>query len=253
VFLATEFVDRGDGRREAVGAYVQDVNAIERRLAVELAAVQQAYERLRLDPDTLPKQVDDLERAEGTMRKLQARLDVLRPPSEAVRLHAALLRLVALQVGLAHETTQLGRFLPGFLSEKQKVTAATARLRRDLAGARTAAAQAPPFGRYARVLDDVASRVSALRSPPVLEPARTNDVARLRRLSTLAQGLRSALERGRSTDLERDFRALVRIASTSGATPAEREAVIAYNRRIEAIDRQRVVVQGEHSVLNREL
>jgi hypothetical protein len=229
------------------------VNAIERRLAVELAGVRQAYDGLRLDPVALAGRVDDLERAERTMRDLRTQLEGLRPPSEAARLHAALLRLVSLQAALAHETTQLGRFLPTFIREKQKVAAATGRLRRDLAAARTGDAQAVPFGRYARVLDDVASRLSVLRSPPVLEPARANDVARLRRLASLAQGLRSALERGRSADLERDFRALVRIASAAGATPAERAAVIAYNRRIRAIDRQRVVVQGEHARLDREL
>jgi hypothetical protein len=252
ILLAAGAFDRDDGRRAAVARYIDEVNAVQRGLGIELARVNTIYGRVRRNPGMLSDRVDDLARGERAMRTLRSRLDALRPPPEAATLDAEFLRLLSMQVAFAHDVTQLGRYLPALSAEQKKLLASSQQLGRDIESAGDATAQAGAFSRFVASLERVAGRLSQLQAPPALEPGRRRENERVRRLAGLAERIREALESGQAREVEPLLRSLARTAG-AGVTQSERRAIIAYNARLRRIDDQRAVVQKERLRLDRDL
>ena len=98
-----------------------------------------------------------------------------------------------------------------------------------------------------------AGRLERASAPAVLEPSRQEEIARLERLAGLAQQLDRALEAERVDDVNRLFPLLVQTGASTGTTPAERRAVIAFNRRLRGITDQRSAVNAERTKLDLEL
>jgi hypothetical protein len=243
----------GDAHREEVSRYILRVNQVQQGLGAALVQVNRAYAGLRLGGDQAPGQLSALEDAEGTMRLLAQQVGALRPPEEAAALHAELERLMAMQVALAHEVTELGRYVPRLADADRKLAAAGVRLRRELAAEPSPAAQARAFGRYGDLLRAVAEDVEALSAPPVLEPARVAEVARLRRLARLTGRLRTALDEARAASVARLTQELSNAAAAAGATGPGRTAVAAYRRRLRAVEKQRAAVERARERLDRRL
>src|SRR5919198_1147137 len=109
--LAGAFAGCGSSARDRVNDYIKAANAIQERAAPEFARANAAY--TRFSADKLAKRAPaDLERAEAAIRDTREQLARLHPPSEARRLHRLLLHLFDLNIGLAHETTLMGEYLP---------------------------------------------------------------------------------------------------------------------------------------------
>jgi hypothetical protein len=253
VLGASAFFRDGEDEREEVARYIVGVNRIQGGLAGDLLRVSRAYARFQAQPDKPARQVSELREAERTLATVTQQVDALQVPGGAARLHEALLRLFALQSAFARELTQLAEYLPRLGEAEQDLAPAGERVQRELAAATTPAGQARAFGRYSATLERVADALERLSAPPVLEPARRAEVARLRRLTTLGADLRTAILEQRPAAIQRLSADIARVAGIRGATRAERDAVVAYNDRLEAIGRQRAAVERERRRLDREL
>ena len=201
----------------------------------------------------MPGQLEKVEAAERELRNLRARLATLSTPGEARTLRAELLRLVDLQSELAHEVAGMVRYIPLQAAENRRFVAATKKLRDGLEGAENGAAQRVVFASYRAAMLASAGRLERASAPAVLQPSRMEEIARLNRLAGLAQQLDRALEAEHVEDVNRLFPRLVQTSASTGTTPAERKAVIAFNRRLRGITAQRSVVNAERTKLDLEL
>lgn len=242
--------DETDERRAAVSAYIVKVNTTQQVLIVELERVSLAYRQLQLKAEDVPGQLAKLEEAEATLRGLRSRLEQVRAPAEARKLRAQLLELVDLQAALAGEVAGMVRYLPVQAAENDRLAAATKVLRDELAEAKSGASQRQAFDDYDAVLRAAVRRLDRASAPAVLEPSRTGEVARLKKLATLSRQLGRALEEQRAEDVDRLFPRFVQTNASTGTTRAERQAVIAFNRRLEAIGKQRTAIAAERTRLD---
>lgn len=239
--------DETQARRDAVAAYIVEVNKTQQTLIVELERVNRAYRELDLKGDPTPAELDQVDGVERTLKQLRSRFTALDVPVEARKLHRELLRLVDLQAAFAHEMAAMVRFLPIQAREQRTLTAATVKLRRALVAKATVATQGAAFDEYRATLRAVVLRLEQAEAPPVLEPARTGEIARLTRLGSLAKELAEALRKQQADRIDRLSRQFVQTSGTTGATRAERNAVIAFNRRRTAIGKQRTAVNAERN------
>jgi hypothetical protein len=240
--------DGGDDERAEVADYIVGVNRIQGGMAGELTRVNRAYASFRAAPSK--RQIAELREAEQTLAVVAQQIRALHVPEDAARLHKELLRLLALQADFARELTQLAEYLPRLSDAQRELAPAGARVQRELAAATTPAGQARAFGRYAAKLDQVAKSLERLSAPPVLEPARRAEIARLRELAKLSARLRTAIDEQQAAEVRRLSADISRVAAVRGATRAERDAVIAYNDRLKAIGAQRRAVERERTRLD---
>ena len=247
--------DDAEERRAAVSAYIVEVNITQQTLIVELERVSLAYCGLRLQEKADPKQLARVEEAERTLRGLRSRLAALGAPAEAMKLRRLILGLVDLQVQLAGEVAGIARYIPMQAAECRELARATNVLRDRLAEADTGAGQKEAFDAYRASLIASARRLDQASVPTVLKPSRSDEVKRLSRLSRLsrlallARELGKALEEQRAKDVDVLFPRFVLTSASAGTTKAERDAVIAFNRRLERIGKQRIAVAAERTRL----
>ena len=253
VLLRDSGDDETQARRDAVAAYIIEVNQTQQRLIVELEQVSRAYRELDLKGDPTPAELEQVDHVERTLKQLRSRFNALEVPVEARTLHKELLHLVDLQAAFAHELAAMVRFLPIQAREQRTLIAATAKLRGALVKDATVATQRAAFDEYRATLGAVVRRLEEAQAPPVLEPARTGEIARLTRLGSLAKELADALGEQDAAKIDRLSRQFVQASGTTGATRAERNAVIAFNRRLAAIGKQRTVVNAERNRIDLEL
>ena len=245
--------DETQARRDAVGAYIVEINQTQQTLIIELTSVSRAYRDLELKERPLPGQLEKVEAAERTLRNLRTRLATLSTPGEARPLRAELLRLIDLQSELAHEVTGMVQYIPLQAAENRRFAAATGKLRDGLEGAKNGAAQRKAFATYRAAVLTSAGRLERAPAPAVLEPSRREEIARLERLAGLAQQLGRALAGQQAEDVNRLFPRFVQTTAATGTTPAERKAVIAFNRRLRGITEQRSTVNTVRAKLEFEL
>jgi len=245
--------DEAQARRDAVAAYIVEVNQTQQTLIVELEKINRAYRELDLKGDPTPAELEQVDHVERTLKQLRSRFTALEVPVEARKLHLELLHLVDLQAAFAHELSAIVRYLPIQAREHRKLAAATATLRDALVKKASVATQQAGFEAYRTTLRAVVVRLERAEAPPVLEPTRTGDIARLTRLGSLAKELADALGKQQAAEIDRLSRQFVQTSGTTGATPAERNAVIAYNRRLAAIGKQRLAVNAERNRLDLKL
>src|SRR5690242_18532762 len=100
----------GHNRSAPVVDYIDQVNAIQRSLAIPLGQVTQDYQQLshgtRIQNDR-----PELEQSVRTIGKLSRRIDALQPPPEAARLDRILRQLVGQERQLATEVALLAGYV----------------------------------------------------------------------------------------------------------------------------------------------
>ena len=247
VVVARGGEDETQKRRDAVAAYIARVNTTQQSLIVELEQVSLAYRELRLRDTADPKELARVERAEQTLRGLHERLAALPAPPEARKLRRLLLGLVELQADLAEEVAGMARYIPFQAAESRKLAAATRTLQKSLRAAETGAEQRRAFDVYDRTLRATVERLEGAKAPAVLEPSRTREIERLGRLADLSEQLGVALAAQRAADVDRLFPRFVQVSASTGTTRAERDAVVAFNRRLAAITDARQDVVAERA------
>ena len=253
LLLARDGDDERDERRAAVSAYIVQVNTTQQALIVELERVSTTYRQLQLKPDEDPRQLQRVEGAARTLRRLRSRLAELVAPTEVRALRSRLLNLVDLQIALADEVAGMVRYLPVQAREARAVSSATKRLRDELGDAKTVEAQRRVFTAYEDALRLSVARLRSGTSPAIFEPSRKGEVTRLTRLLSLSRQVRAALEKQDATEIDRLFARFVQTSASVGTTKAERDAVIAFNKRLSAISEARSAVAAERAQLDLEL
>ena len=233
-----------------MAAYIVEVNTTQQALIVQLEQVSRAYRELQLRERAVPGQLEGVEAAEETLQGLRTRLAGLAAPPEARALRAGILELVDLQAGLAEEVAGMVRYLPVQAAENRKLAAATETLRDALTAAETGAAQRDAFDVFRAALERSARTLERTSAPDVLEPSRTGEVARLGKLATLARRIGQALEDAEAEDVDRLFPQFVQTSASTGTTKAERDAVVAFNKRLGEISDQRAAVVQERARLD---
>jgi hypothetical protein len=192
--------------------------------------------------------------AERAIRDARDGVLVLDPPPEARRLHQALLRYLDLNVDLAHETSELVRYLPAATRVLRPLEDANRRLDARLAGADDAGAQERVLERFAGTVGSIAGDLDRLRPPPVLQSAHAEQLRRLTATRRLAGRLRRAL---RAQDAERVSVLLKRFRSAASEPGARRrlanQAVARYTFRLRRIGSAQGAVQQEQTRLARSL
>src|SRR5215217_2907754 len=111
VLLTAGCGGHGESRADKVTRYIDDVNAIQRRLTAPLTEVGLQNRALRKGAK-LEVLRPKLERSASTIRTLERRLDALEPPAEAQRLDALIREIVHDQWELAHEFALLAGYAP---------------------------------------------------------------------------------------------------------------------------------------------
>jgi hypothetical protein len=137
-----------DTRRDAVAAYIEEVNATQRAFAIERQRASRVYERARTNPRGLAVNLADLDRSAKELRRFDVRMRALEPPPDARSLDRKLVALTAAEAGFAADVARLGRFLRLLSIERSRVALASRALRSELAAAGNTGEQAAAFDRF---------------------------------------------------------------------------------------------------------
>jgi hypothetical protein len=241
-----------DAPGEDVSAYIEEVNASQQSFAVRYGSVDRAYREFTLAPDAMEEQLPRLREAARTMTAVRVRIAAVEAPREATELRKRLLAFLRQQELVANELVDVAVYLPKLAATERPVATASSRLRGELERAATPEAQADAFGRYGATLSRTTQSLDRLQPPPLLTPAHRAYTRQLREYAQSAQ----ALQRGvRSADQEAVDSAVRRLeaASTSGSQKAQRDAIKAYNVRVQTIRKLGVELEEERQRLEREL
>jgi hypothetical protein len=242
----------GDSTRDRVADYVKQANQVQESAAPAFRRANRGY--VRFARGTLPtgRAPRELAAAERTIAAARRRLAALEPPAPARALHRDLLRVFDLDLGLAHETTQLARYAPARARAVRPLAGAARGLARGLGRSAAPADQAAVLARYARRIGGVVRRLRPLRPPPVTAAAHRALVRRLDSTARLANRLRRAVARRDNRVAARLLVAFRRVTSSStGSRGVTRAAVAAYGRRRLAIGHAVAAANRELARLDR--
>jgi hypothetical protein len=246
----------GHEKRDALDAYIKQVNAAQLKLRKPLLQVEHAYRDFgRKNGPPLAKLEPRLAGAATTMHALDRRLRTLHPPADARRLHTSILRLVDAEGGLADELVQLARFGPRFTAAMAPLAPAGRDLRDAFSHAKTAKAQADALDAYAAALGAALQRLRPLEAPPAFAPALASQRTTLAGIRTsaieLSQGLRKN-ERAALPSLIQRFTNAGLGNQSIAAQKARIAAIKAYNRRVaelvtlaHRVDRERLRLEKQ--------
>jgi hypothetical protein len=259
---------------KATARYIEQVDAIQQHLRVELTKATQAY-RDFAHGNTNTSGVANLARAERTMQTLERNLQAVSAPAVAARLKKLLTTLAIAEVALAHEVRQLAAFSPRFTLLIRAANDAGKQLGRSLAAvspptahtihgtkkqvakaravfkteaAKAAATQADAVDAYDAKIAIVWAKLRKLRPPDVMGPAYRTQLVTLARTRKVGSELAGALrkpDRSGGAVVGRRFSIAARGATTVAAQQAQISAVKAYNRRVRAIGSLQASIQSE--------
>jgi hypothetical protein len=232
------FAGCGDGRREAVGKYVDSVNAIQDDMRLPLARVQSAYRELGRSGSSPDAANPQLWAAVRSLQTLHDRLVTLDAPPDAAALDRDLRQLTAREVSFAREMAMYGDYVPRYRRGLAPLAASNRQFQTTLRGAKGPAAQIAALRAYRRGIVPVIATLDRLRPPPLLVPLHTRQLDSLRRVSALAGRLAAALARQDLAHIGPLLAAFQRASQSTSSVAAQREQIAAaraYNRRLFAI------------------
>jgi hypothetical protein len=265
-------------KKSPAAAYIENVDAVEQQMRVPLTRLMTAYRSFATEPAS-PRTRQKLAAAEQTLRTLESRLSALSAPPVAATLRVLILRLVATELGGAHEVDELADFLPRFTTVAAGAKAAGATLARALAAAqapkppaahgtpqqvaeeasvyaaavaKAALRQADAIDAYDRSLGRVLQRLRAVKPPPLMAPAYDAQVRTFVETRSAGDALAKELRtknRTRVAVLTHRLAEAERIAAGVAAQRSEIAAIKAYNARVRAISTLQSHVQSEVSRL----
>jgi hypothetical protein len=243
--------DKPRGSDEA--AYIDDVNRLQGLSAGKLAQLNDAYADFGTAKGGTPAHVKRLRDGERALRQTRADVAAVETPERAQTLRRQLLRLLDLEIAFAHDVTLFAQYLPKAGAGERSAEAARNRLVAALPAADDAATQARAFDAYAAGADAAAAKLARLRAPAEFDLARKAEVARLRKLSTLASDAAGELRNGSRAGIEKAVNTFATESSSSVVVLRQREAALAYNRRLDAIEAQRRRLERAEAKLQRSL
>lgn len=242
----------GSSPREEADAYVKKVNAVQASSASAFKEANRGYARFVKGKLGDAEAIRRLGAAETAIRRTEARLERVPAPPVARTLRTKLLRVYALDAGLAHETVLLARYTPARTRLMRPVVRASRRLGAALRRSTQPDEQAAAFGAYGRTLAGAIAGLRALRPPPISAAAHRQELRRLGTSRRLAESLRSAVL---ARDPARTARLVVAFRRSGGLRHGERAAQVreltAYTARRRAIARAVGDMERERARLDR--
>jgi hypothetical protein len=224
----------GDGRREAVDDYLEQVDRAQTSVLVQKGQIDLALGRFDLVA-AKPADVATLTQAEKALRRVAREVRSIEAPPEARPLRSDVLRLLDLQAGVAHDLVWAARYAPRLRAALQPLGEATNRLSADLKAARETRTSAAAFASYRTSLSAILRDLGPLEAPPALRPSLDGQRRALRRSVTLSSEIEAALRRGDASRVTQALRALSVLSTGPQAVrmrQAEIAAAKAYNRRL---------------------
>jgi hypothetical protein len=244
----------GNGAAESITLYIEDVNALQRELAIPLDFVARANRDLRAGRN-LAALRPKLDRSVRTIGKLERRLEALEPPPEAKRLDKLLREIVHEERELAAEFAALAKYALAAAAPLARAAAAGTRARQELAASRgDPKGQAAALERYAVSLDATTRTLRKLKPPPVVAADQRIQVRSYAQIAATSRSLAAALREGSGVD-ER-LRGLERAVASGSTLRAQRTraaAVRAFNRRVVHVKELGADAQRERLRLQRQL
>jgi hypothetical protein len=226
-------------RGQAVAAYVERVNKLQGLATGPLQQLNTAYAEFGTARGRTPAHLARLARGESSLRTLRTQLAGVQTPEKAMPIRAELLRLFDLQVAFARDVTQFAAYLTQVAAPERRAELGRLKLLQALHAAANPTEQAAAFDDYAAAASGAALRLAVLRAPGEFDRARTTEVARLHQLSRGAAQAARALQLGDRAAIQKAISTFSRGSSTFVVAVRQREAAIAYNRRLRAIEAQR--------------
>lgn len=236
--------------RPALARYIQQVNAIETKLAAPLTTVTQLgaqfTRRHGVGAGSLSSFVErsTMSAALARMAALRRQLAALRPPAPATHLRALLLSVVDGQIGLTRQLGKLIEFLPKFNRALAPLGPAMRRLEGTLsqqsaygsaAVAAVYAAKAAALRNFQASLESILGRLRRLQPPAVSKPDYDAQVSSLKGMSVNAGRLAGTIAQGAQGNVQPLLIAFDRAAASAqgqAVQKAHAAAVTAYNRQI---------------------
>jgi hypothetical protein len=242
----------GHERRDAVDAYIAAANSAQTKHLPALRTVDdafRAYSRGGSGAATLHRLAGASAAIDATRTSLQR----LHPPAEAKTVQRDLLRLYRLEATLAGEVHDLAVYLPAATRTLGRLAPANAALGKAVHPGIGAAAEARALDAYAAQARTLRTRLTALSPPRMLRPWHDEEAGWLAALTRdagrLADDLRShAAATGTAAAAFRSD-----TARTPGVSRAQRQAVRAYDDRIDAIGKLSTRIRRELQQLDRRL
>jgi hypothetical protein len=238
--------DARKAHRDEVEAYLTGINRTEAKSG---AAFRRASAALTAwaSGKTTPQDERRLAAAIATIEAGRASVAALPWPPQAAGVRRDILELYERQATLAREVRELTRY--------SAATRRTLERTRSALRARTShRLNAVTLAGYARTLGRAARDLSARPAPAVLAPWADAQVTWFRNLAAEARRLASAVSAG---DAEAARITTIRYRMIADArpavTPAQRRAVVAYNARVDAIERLRARIAAETAALDKSL
>jgi len=226
-------------RGQDVAAYVERVNKLQGLATGPLQQLNTAYADFGTPRGRTPEHLNRLARGERSLRTLRTQLAQAPAPEKAMPIRAQLLRLYDMQVAFARDVALFARYLVHVGAPERRAEAARLKLLRALRAAQSPKEQADAFEGYAAAAGAAAGLLEKLRAPAEFDRARTTEVARLHQLSSGAAQAARALRVGDRAAIQKGISTFSRSSSTIVVAVRQREAAIAYNRRLRAIEAQR--------------
>lgn len=221
-----------DPSRSAVKAYIQHLNAIERRAAVQASVLAQQSR----DASSAGARRRIYVRTETALTKLKTRVAAAPAPAQARRLRERLLALIDREILLAHESAQLAAFDPAFTKALAPLAAANRTAQSQLKATHRAAAVEAAVGRYRTAVRAALAGLRTLSPPPIEQSLYSAQVARLTALDAALGRLQSAIAAHDAADVARAEHA-VSVASVSSDSLAVQRATRAEVRQYDALVR----------------
>jgi hypothetical protein len=238
----------GDGRREAVDDYIEQVDRAQASLLGQKGQIDLVLGRFDL-VDPKPGDVAALDRAGRELRGTAAKVRGIEPPREARRLHDDVVRLLELQANVSRELVLAARYVPGFRSAIEPLGDATTRLGTDLKAARATRASIAAFTAYRTSLSGILRELEPLMPPEALRPSLARSVA-------LCSEVEDALRRGDVSGVGEALRELASLSTGPQAVRTRNDEIAAakaYNKRLTTIGKLARKVERERLALDASL
>jgi hypothetical protein len=242
-------------RRNAVNAYFDRVDAAQGQVRLQAVPIENAFAKFSTVHNS-KTETRALVRANAMFERTLAKLKRARPPADARRVHADLLRLYGLEAGVAHELVAMTRFVPRYDAALVPLRPAHSTLASELKTAKGWQEIAAAFERYRVSLAGVLARLRRLSAPVTLRPAFDGESAALTRSIALCSSIETALEKHDAKQTAAGITALSGLGTQTSAGRVQGElaaAAKAYNARLARISSLSVRIGHERDALVGEL
>jgi hypothetical protein len=238
-------------RRDAVNAYFDRVEAAQTPVRRQERAISKAFSSFSTVKNS-PKELAALAHAHAVLARVERQVSGVEPPADARRIHREIVRLYALQAGIAAELVHMSRFVPRYTTALEPLGPTHARLAKSLQTAKGWRPVAAAFHAYRLSLASVLGRLDAMSPPRILEASFDAQRAGIRRSIGICASIEDALVRQDAKAAAAAIGRLSAVASEQTAAKARAAQVAAakaYNARLAAISALRLRISKERDRL----